>query len=63
MTDMTSGGGDFYYNPATTTSNWPNYYTYPLTTTIATGHASKCVNCGYCACCGRADEKDEKKDE
>lgn len=32
----------------------PNFMWYPW----PTGHQQKCANCGFCPCCGRADDED-----
>jgi hypothetical protein len=48
------------YSPSNTTVNWtpdtylPNYIWWTTGSTVP--HQQKCPNCGYCACCGRADE-------
>lgn len=46
-----------YTSTTTTFHPWMNtgastYYPYVWTTPP---HAQKCVNCGYCSCCGKSD--------
>lgn len=52
-------GTTYTYYPTTGTFVYPTTFTYPWP---GSEHRSKCVNCGYCPCCGRSYDMREQDD-
>jgi hypothetical protein len=54
--DMTTYNVDVASSVTTTFPWYPTTtHTYPYTVWTTPTHAQKCLNCGYCPCCGKSD--------
>lgn len=49
---VSANGGEMWSYPVTTSTVMPYSNTYYT----SLPHVVKCPNCGYCSCCGRADD-------